>query len=187
MCIHASLPETNAPATCLLWNYFLLWILTDWRVLQAKTDLCFLRAPPCSPVHIQLVNGTAARVSLSGFTASLSASTRENHSRSSLLRNPNERTDGKEMKRRRRSLYLSSPAERRRNNLLSSQRKREKANKRELKESLDRKQTGDGGRCWRCGASEWANQLRPFLTSVNCCISHSFSFKQPHCVTCNTD
>lgn len=84
-------------------------------------------------------------------------------------------------------LYLSSPAERRRNNLLSSQRKREKANKRELKESLDRKETGDGGRCWRCVASEWANQLRPFLTSVNCCISHSFSFKQPHCVTCNTD
>ncbi len=38
MCIHASLSETNAPATCLLWNYFLLWILTDWRVLQAKTD-----------------------------------------------------------------------------------------------------------------------------------------------------
>lgn len=116
MCIHASLSETNAPATCLLWNYFLLWILTDWCVLQAKTDAAPQTSVSSGHLHVHPFTFNWWTTPQPGFTASLNASTRENHSRSSPLCNPNERTDGKrrrEMKRRRRSLYLSSPAERR--------------------------------------------------------------------------
>lgn len=175
---------------------------------RSSANLCFPLSPQDTSMftrffsyRIQLVNGTAARVSL-GFTASLNASTKHQRkiTAAALRSATSEWKNGWKIGEGwNRGGFSISPllqsgwlqfiaGSQRRNNLWSSWRKSKKSNKTELKESRTGMKRG-GSRHWgdgwwrevgycRCGVSEWVSER----AQISCA---PFSFKEPHCVTCN--